>query len=273
MAADRDGGPPRAIRRCGACGIGYTDPPPDPTPAPSAGLPGGGLLRSVADAILRHELRPLRGELAPGSRVLDVGAGEGDRARILARDGHRVTAVEPDPVQAARARSLLAGRADVVATSVEDLPPGDGYDAALLSHVLEHLADPDAGLRAVRGRLRPGGLVVVMVPNSGGLASRTFGGRWHGWEPARHRWHHTAATLGRALTDAGYVEVEVRAAGGWLHPTTLSYSVAPGLDPQIHPGPRAPAGRLLTALLAPVALAEVLAGGGAQLVGTGRRPL
>ena len=38
------------------------------------------------------------------------------------------------------------------------------FDAALLSHVLEHIPDPDLFLKNIRTILRPGGSLIVAVP-------------------------------------------------------------------------------------------------------------
>jgi len=270
-ARDRHGAPPAAIVRCTECGIGTTRRPPPAVPAAPTRLPERGPLRALADRIIRAELRPVIQAVPAGSSVIDIGGGGGNRALQLHRHGYRVTLLEPDPAEAAHARAQLPADIEIIDTALETAPAEHtGYDAALLSHVLEHLDHPDIALREVRARLRPGGHIVVMVPNAGGLEARLLHGRWHGWEPSRHRWHHTAATLRRALLDAGYAEVAVRAAGGWIHPASLAYSLAPRLDPQAATGPRALAGRLLTTLLAPIALAEVLAGRGPQLVATAR---
>jgi len=271
LARDRAGAATRPIRRCQACGIGFTASSTGPAPAAPTALPAGGIVRTLAHGIIRRELRPLTEALEPGATVLDIGAGGGDRAFVLARAGYRVTAVEPDPDEADRARRQLHGRAALATTTIETLPAdATGYDGALLSHVLEHLGEPDRALQLIRDRLRRGGTIAIMVPNAGGLQARVFRGRWHQWEPSRHRWHFTTQVLAEMLGGAGYRDVRVRAVGGWRYPASLAYSIAPRLDPQTPGSP--PAGRLLALALTPIALAEVATGHGSQLVATARRP-
>lgn len=87
-------------------------------------------------------------------RVLDVGAGDGTRReRLRARfPGVSYVSVDPDPEAHADHRAV----GDVAGT----------FDVALLLEVLEHLPAEDgiAVLAAMRGKLRPGGLVFVSVP-------------------------------------------------------------------------------------------------------------
>lgn len=111
----------------------------------------------------------LRGVLAPGSRILDVGGGDGAHAEWLESDGHRVEVVDlvPRHVARARARGLTAQQGDA-----RDLPhPDDGFDAVLMLGPLYHLPDPSHRARALAEAhrvLRPGGLLAVSAMN--GLA-------------------------------------------------------------------------------------------------------
>ncbi len=94
--------------------------------------------------------------------VLDVGAGPGHVARALraGRGDVRVWAVEPEP-ESARA---LAGSVEEVHATLDGVGR-DGFDLALLLDVLEHVPDPAALLAQVAARVRPGGALLVSVPN------------------------------------------------------------------------------------------------------------
>ena len=101
-----------------------------------------------------------------GARVLEVGAHTGFFSAQLRARGCDVTALEVDPRAAARA----AAHADrVVVGDVQDAAVrarvGGPFDVVLLMHVLEHLVDPWAVLRAARDWLAPGGHAVVLLPN------------------------------------------------------------------------------------------------------------
>lgn len=160
-------------------------------------------------------------------RLLDVGSGAGNTLAGW-RDLHdHVVGVEPDPRAVRVAREGLG--LDVRAGSLEAqaFAPAS-FDAATLCHVLEHLPDPAATLRAVAPLLRPGGELIVWVPDFGSLMRPLAGPHWFPYEAPRHLWHFRAAQVVRLLREAGFRPVEVapdadgtslrrsaRAMGGW----------------------------------------------------------
>ena len=107
-----------------------------------------------------------------GLRVLDLGCGAGGNGVLLKRAGAReVVGVELDPHAAREAGARLDA---VVCADLSTLDPaqlGDApFDAILASDVLEHLVEPEAVLAKALTRLRPGGAVVVSLPNVANVA-------------------------------------------------------------------------------------------------------
>jgi 2-polyprenyl-3-methyl-5-hydroxy-6-metoxy-1,4-benzoquinol methylase len=103
----------------------------------------------------------------PAVRILDIGCADGFVAEGLRRRGHHVTGVD------VLARPGVKERVDVFIEADLDhgLPvavaEAEAFDVVLAADVLEHVRDPEALLREVRGVLRPGGRVLVSVPNFG----------------------------------------------------------------------------------------------------------
>ncbi len=113
----------------------------------------------------------------PGARVLDLGCGVGMYTAHLAAAGARAVGLEVDwpRAVAARARGL-----DVVAAVGEGLPFADGrVDGVLLHEVLEHVRDDRRTVGEAVRVLRPGGRVLVFVPNRG-WPWETHGVYWRG---------------------------------------------------------------------------------------------
>jgi SAM-dependent methyltransferase len=112
--------------------------------------------------------------LAPGMRVLDLGSGAGNVARLTADlvgpDG-AVVGVEHDPaaVALARRRSDLEGTAAGIEYRVGDAQTlegvEDGFDAVIGRLILLHVTDPIAALRRAATRVRPGGLICMHEPD------------------------------------------------------------------------------------------------------------
>ena len=114
----------------------------------------------------------LRGQ--PPLAVLDVGAASGYLAQPLAEQGHQVVGIENDAAAAVEARrhcrEFIVGDLEQL-----DLAPYAGrFDRILLADVIEHLRDPDAALRKLADCLRPGGQVILCVPNVANLVMRLW---------------------------------------------------------------------------------------------------
>lgn len=99
-------------------------------------------------------------------RILDVGTAVGYLGEALRDLGFRsVTGLERDPAWSGQARQRYA---DFTVSDLEReaLPwPPNSFDAILCADVLEHLVDPGAALRKLKGVLHPKGWLLVSLPN------------------------------------------------------------------------------------------------------------
>ncbi|WP_063819185.1 methyltransferase domain-containing protein [Herbidospora cretacea] len=140
---------------------------------------------------LRHALvaRALRTNLpADPQQVLDIGGGDGHQAVLLARAGHQVTLLDPDPGMHKRAADRLAAESDQVrarvtlvegtADQARDLAE-NGFDLVCCHGVLMYAEDPHTFLNDLAAAVRPSGLVSLLTKNANGLAMRPgLEGRW-----------------------------------------------------------------------------------------------
>ena len=99
----------------------------------------------------------------PGRRVLDVGCGIGMYTAAFLRETPHVFGVEIERERALEARERAAG---VVQSPGERLPFADAAFDVVFSHeVLEHVTDDRACVAEMVRVVRPGGRIVVFVPN------------------------------------------------------------------------------------------------------------
>jgi SAM-dependent methyltransferase len=138
---------------------------------------------------------------AEAGYVLDVGCGRGDLGAALVERGWHVTGIEPSRAacEQARSRGLDARCGTLDTVELER----NTYDVAVFRHSLEHMSDPVPNLAHVRSALRPGGRVVVSVPDFDSWYRRAFGSHWFHLDLPRHRIHFSRAGLERALVRAG----------------------------------------------------------------------
>lgn len=134
--------------------------------------------------------------------ILDVGCGSGAFLDTMRRLGWRTSGVEPvaRPREVARAKGH-----DVRGGTAEELPFDDAsFDVVYLSHVLEHTYSPRRALGESRRVLRPGGALVLAVPNYRGLQRILFRRFWSGLDLPRHFYQFDRRTLRRYLEEVGF---------------------------------------------------------------------
>ncbi|MGI9591439.1 MAG: methyltransferase domain-containing protein [Myxococcota bacterium] len=149
----------------------------------------------------RHIAYLSRG-VPPGGRTMDVGCGRGVILGSLADRGFEVHGVERTAAAAAGADPRASIR---IAPRLADAGyPERHFDEVVIWHVLEHLADPLETLVEVHRILRPGGRLVVAVPNFASAQARWSGPDWFHLDAPRHLFHFSLEALCRLLLEVGF---------------------------------------------------------------------
>ncbi len=147
--------------------------------------------------------------LVPKVAVADLGAGEGDLARLLARRCERVIAVDLSAKMVAfgrrQAKAMGLNNLEYRQGDIED-PPIEpaSVDVAILSQALHHATDPEATLRACHRILRPGGRLVIfdLKQHRFDAARELYSDTWLGFrEPELTRW----------VSAAGFADIDFQA--------------------------------------------------------------
>ena len=201
------------IAHCAACGFEITSPQPAIEeigayyPAGYYGNPDDRrfppLVETLQRALYAQRVRMV--ESVAGTtrgRVLDVGCGRGLLLDAFRRRGWQPQGTELSD-QAARYARKVAG-IPVETGRLEEIGfPENYFDAVTMWHVLEHVHDPRVLLAEVSRILKPGGVLLVGVPNFSGLEARIFRDKWFHLDVPRHVTHLTKSTLKQALHENG----------------------------------------------------------------------
>lgn len=117
-----------------------------------------------------------RWAMLDGARVLEAGMGLGTyAAKISERYDSEVDGFDIEVERTAQARSSIS---HAVVAAAEYVPyPADHFDSIFSNEVIEHVESDQATVRELVRVLKPGGRIVIFVPN-----------RWYPFETHGHYW-------------------------------------------------------------------------------------
>ena len=178
------------VCRCTHCGLLFLNPQPGPIEAGTAPATAPPMQSSVYElhaANAASRLDQLIGYAGPGLR----------RVLMIANDDFL---------------TVEAGRRQLEVVSLSSTQVETGglatltsalFDAAIFYCTLERLSDPETTLKAVRERLTPAGVVMVIAPTIDSRTARLFRSAW--WEfNAANRHYFSADTLQALLLKSGF---------------------------------------------------------------------
>lgn len=197
--------------QCGGCGLGSLWPRPTadevsamypPHYYGSEGRKFFGLIEGLVRLVGAHRARFFANHVRPGGRILDVGCGRGVTLHALADAGFQMHGFEVS----AEAIEGVDDRIQVhVAPSLAEAQlPEQFFDEAIVWHVLEHIPQPRATLTEVHRLLKPGGVLIVAVPNFSSWQARWTGPAWFHLDPPRHLFQFPLSGLKQLLESAGF---------------------------------------------------------------------
>lgn len=143
-----------------------------------------------------------------GGRLLDFGGGIGKTALAAQAAGFSAIVLEDSH------KAVIDGKTHhpeiewLEGKNIPDSIEDESLDVITLFHVLEHLLDPRSTLLHLHRKLRPGGLLVIEVPNWGSHMRRLRGLLWQ-FVLDHHLNHFTAASLKHLVEMTGFQRCQV----------------------------------------------------------------
>lgn len=133
---------------------------------------------------------------------LDIGCGDGDFLVAIQRLGWEVSGSELPGPAFRRASGRMPGR--ISSNSDFSRFPDASFDFISLWQVFEHLPNPKEMLNTIHRLLKPGGMLVVAVPNPSSWQARLGSREWLHLDPPRHLHLASPHRLSTLLKAAGF---------------------------------------------------------------------
>ena len=147
--------------------------------------------------------------LSPGSKILDVGCGDGSFLN-LSKQRFISTGIEISEYLAALAKKQ--GNVKVIPGNFLTADFGnEKYDGITLISLLEHLDDPAQAIKKCFDIMNKGGVLLMKTVNYGCLNRRIKKETWTGFRPPDHIIYFTPSNLKRFLKKIGFGEIKISA--------------------------------------------------------------
>jgi predicted SAM-dependent methyltransferase len=140
--------------------------------------------------------------------VLDIGAGTGHFVKKMQSNGWNAIGIEVSD-DARKYASEVIGVQLYESISNESVGT-EKIDAVTMWHVLEHIHDTGAMLQKVSDIIKPGGILIVAVPNCKSADARYYREDWAAYDVPRHLWHFDSKSLRAKVERHGFTHLKTR---------------------------------------------------------------
>ena len=203
-----------ALVQCKHCSHVFTNPKPDQSKLPDyyksdsyishtnrALNPVQWIYKLIRYKTIRNKENLIHKLSGNKGSLLDYGCGTGQFLNHCIKAGWNGTGIEPD----ASARSIAKQSDLTVLSSINEA--GNTFDIITAWHVLEHVPEPFETMNSFIRMLKPGGKIVLGLPNHKSYDAKNYGSYWAGYDVPRHLSHFNQASLA-ALAQRSKLKIE-----------------------------------------------------------------
>ena len=155
--------------------------------------------QQVKNFMLQNKIKWINKELPAKGKILDLGAGTGDFLVAAKNNGWEVFGVEPN----SKARKLAAQKGIDLLEDVGSLPK-QFFEVITLWHVLEHVPNLEKQIEELDRLLKPGGLLVIAVPNYKSYDAQKYKEHWAAYDVPRHLYHFSPHSIKKIFKSKGF---------------------------------------------------------------------
>lgn len=161
------------------------------------------IYQAVKKFMLLKKLKWIEKKYPSKGRLLDIGAGTGDFLYEAKKREWKINGIEPS--EKARTLALEKG----VKLSID--PDGftsNKFDVITLWHVFEHVYDLKVQLLELEHLLKPGGLLIIAVPNFKSYDAQYYKENWAAFDVPRHLWHFSRKSFKYLMEGTGFKQID-----------------------------------------------------------------
>jgi ubiquinone/menaquinone biosynthesis C-methylase UbiE len=215
------------VARCETCGLMFQEPMPAQEEieafceAPRSSRAHSLLFDGYAKIVNSSRARLLSAN-KPHGKLLDIGCGTGDFLVQARKREWDITGVELSANACQAAEKRLG--ASIYHGELKELGlPSGWFDAVTLWHVFEHIPSPNELMQEIYRILKPGGAMIVEVPNIHNPVYGLFGRYYLHLDLPRHVYFYDPDTLKAMVEKHGFIVVR-EDAPSWYYPEGITKS-------------------------------------------------
>ena len=147
----------------------------------------------VRQITLKRKVKLISKHVNSGKELLDIGCGTGDFLYSALKNGWRVSGIEPNE----KARAIANAKTNDAVSNSDKLFKFENnrFDVITLWHVLEHLPNLEKHIDTINRLLKPGGILIIAVPNFKSYDAQYYKSFWAAYDVPRHLWHFSKSTV------------------------------------------------------------------------------